>query len=91
MKFFVSSGLTKYCNRHFQQSNCPQYQYHLGLAQKQLNTPKSRLDACSAFKQVLTKHCDSIADTVVNLSFSKHAKFIAVVLFSKFSVYKSNQ
>ncbi|KAK6100560.1 TPR repeat family protein [Brugia pahangi] len=47
------------------QSDCPQNQYHLGLAQKQLNTPKSRVDACNAFKQVLTKHCDSVADTVI--------------------------
>ncbi|MCP9259000.1 Bm19 [Dirofilaria immitis] len=35
------------------QSECPQNQYHLGLAQKQLNTPKSRLDACNSFKEVL--------------------------------------
>uniref|UniRef100_A0A8R1U0K7 TPR_REGION domain-containing protein n=1 Tax=Onchocerca volvulus TaxID=6282 RepID=A0A8R1U0K7_ONCVO len=48
-----------------QQSECPQNQYHLALAQKQLNTSKSRLDACNAFKQVLTKHCDSIVDTVI--------------------------
>ncbi|VDK73739.1 unnamed protein product [Litomosoides sigmodontis] len=51
--------------KKLEQSDCPQNLYHLGLAQKQLNTPKSRLDACNAFKEVLTKHCDSIADTVV--------------------------
>ncbi|CAG9529860.1 unnamed protein product [Cercopithifilaria johnstoni] len=51
--------------KKLKQSDCPQNQYHLGLAQKQLNTPKSRLDACNAFKEVLAKHCDSIADTVV--------------------------
>lgn len=49
----------------FQPCECPQNVYHLAMAQKQMNTAKSNLVACEAFKQVLTRHCDSIADTVV--------------------------
>uniref|UniRef100_A0A915PHH0 Uncharacterized protein n=1 Tax=Setaria digitata TaxID=48799 RepID=A0A915PHH0_9BILA len=59
--------------KKLKQTDCPQTDYHLGLALKQLNTPKSRVDACSAFKQVLTKHCNSVADAVVRIKVRRAA------------------
>ncbi|VDN06237.1 unnamed protein product [Thelazia callipaeda] len=68
LKLFSSNNNLKHDiidRSNFEEDECPQNDYHLGLAQKKLESPDSRKESCNAFQKALTKHCNSVADITV--------------------------